>query len=145
MSKARPVALVLLFVLAGPPVGTLTFATFASAYSAFVLGTEPPDWSVVIPVIVTLGYVWGVLPVLLAGIADVGLIGRKWPFARRLLTVTAVGAAASALTLVVVFRWFAITSQGGIRLEVVLTALALTGAVAALVATLLAELLVRRV
>jgi hypothetical protein len=99
-----------------------------------------PLWFVSgIPVIVAFGYVLGILPALTTGFFAATFLRRGWGLGRRLLA----GAGTGALVSLIVLGAVAFGPQGAVPVWVFLGNLAVTGAMAALVSTLVLQAFIR--
>jgi hypothetical protein len=143
MTKGQLALSLLIYMLLGPPVGAMAFLLMVNAIEVVSGGTGTPLLGLLfggLPFVLTFAYALGAIPALISSLAMVWLMRRGWSFPRRLRASMPIGAAAS----IAVLGWLLLGKPGNVPWYLVLGAFALTGAAAALAATLAVEPLLRR-
>ena len=135
MTKPSLGRIILTHIVVGPPVGTVAFMTFVVVAAMIEARTAPDSvWSFlsVMPMAVGMGYVLGAIPATVTSLVVAWAVRKLDKPVHWLLAAAAIGAVASCLGLF----WVVLGPNGGESKWVVVTGIAFTGAVAALVSML---------
>jgi hypothetical protein len=141
MSQSGLGRIILACVIAGPPAGLVALLLSISGFEMMRPGGQPIGLANAVnglPLLVPLAYIMGALPAILTSFAMAVTWERGWGFAARLAAAPVIGAVASCLC------WIFLGPDGAVSKWMVLTTIAVAGAVAAVFSTLLLEAWSRR-